>query len=92
MAEIDELSEKSHNAGAGLVAERQATALIGQSLGKFRNIRVLVDAALSPMDAARRCLMCSRSEEHTSELHSLTGISYAVFCLRSEERRVGKEC
>ena len=33
-----------------------------------------------------------RSEEHTSELQSLTEISYAVFCLRSEERRVGKEC
>ena len=33
-----------------------------------------------------------RSEEHTSELQSLLGISYAVFCLRSEERRVGKEC
>ena len=33
-----------------------------------------------------------RSEEHTSELQSLRRISYAVFCLRSEERRVGKEC
>ena len=33
-----------------------------------------------------------RSEEHTSELQSLYTISYAVFCLRSEERRVGKEC
>ena len=33
-----------------------------------------------------------RSEEHTSELQSRLGISYAVFCLRSEERRVGKEC
>ena len=33
-----------------------------------------------------------RSEEHTSELQSRTVISYAVFCLRSEERRVGKEC
>ena len=33
-----------------------------------------------------------RSEEHTSELHSPFLISYAVFCLRSEERRVGKEC
>ena len=33
-----------------------------------------------------------RSEEHTSELQSLTASSYAVFCLRSEERRVGKEC
>ena len=33
-----------------------------------------------------------RSEEHTSELQSRELISYAVFCLRSEERRVGKEC
>ena len=33
-----------------------------------------------------------RSEEHTSELQSHHPISYAVFCLRSEERRVGKEC
>ena len=33
-----------------------------------------------------------RSEEHTSELQSQNAISYAVFCLRSEERRVGKEC
>ena len=33
-----------------------------------------------------------RSEEHTSELQSHLCISYAVFCLRSEERRVGKEC
>ena len=32
-----------------------------------------------------------RSEEHTSELQSTECISYAVFCLRSEERRVGKE-
>src|SRR6056300_1017077 len=37
--------------------------------------------------------LCSsdRSEEHTSELQSHSEISYAVFCLRSEERRVGKE-
>ena len=34
----------------------------------------------------------TRSEEHTSELQSQSHISYAVFCLRSEERRVGKEC
>ena len=33
-----------------------------------------------------------RSGEHTSELQSPFLISYAVFCLRSEERRVGKEC
>ena len=37
-------------------------------------------------------VIATRSEEHTSELQSRTVISYAVFCLRSEERRVGKEC
>ena len=40
-----------------------------------------------------RGVICEkRSEEHTSELQSQKRISYAVFCLRSEERRVGKEC
>ena len=39
-----------------------------------------------------RAGVTKRSEEHTSELQSLVGNSYAVFCLRSEERRVGKEC
>ena len=36
------------------------------------------------------CALPIRSEEHTSELQSHYSISYAVFCLRSEERRVGK--
>src|SRR6056300_1615946 len=36
------------------------------------------------------CALPIRSEEHTSELQSHSEISYAVFCLRSEERRVGK--
>src|SRR3546814_7836437 len=30
----------------------------------------------------------SRSEEHTSELQSLMRISYAVFCLKKQKRRV----
>ena len=44
--------------------------------------------------AAIENMILTRSEEHTSELQSLSRISYAVFCLkiRSEERRVGKEC
>ena len=39
-----------------------------------------------------RITKLKRSEEHTSELQSQLTIAYAVFCLRSEERRVGKEC
>src|SRR3546814_9346422 len=30
------------------------------------------------------CVLCSRSEEHTSELQSLMRISYAVFCLKNK--------
>src|SRR3546814_5151998 len=30
-------------------------------------------------------LWCRRSEEHTSELHSLMRISYAVFCLKKKK-------
>ena len=39
-------------------------------------------------DWRRASPVASRSEEHTSELQSQLTISYAVFCLRSEERRV----
>src|SRR3546814_8410450 len=31
--------------------------------------------------------VCSRSEEHTSELQSLMRISYAVFCLKKKTRK-----
>src|SRR3546814_10789951 len=31
--------------------------------------------------------LCSRSEEHTSELQSLMRISYAVFCLKKNKNR-----
>src|SRR5881628_1255717 len=31
-----------------------------------------------------RCFRARRSEEHTSELQSLTDISYAVFCLKKK--------
>src|SRR5881628_4106486 len=37
---------------------------------------------LGDVDRARR-----RSEEHTSELQSLTDISYAVFCLKKKTRK-----
>src|SRR3546814_10505255 len=33
-----------------------------------------------------RCLVSTRSEEHTSELQSLMRISYAVFCLKKKNK------
>src|SRR3546814_9396680 len=32
-------------------------------------------------------VVCSRSEEHTSELQSLMRISYAVFCLKKKKQQ-----
>src|SRR3546814_5173224 len=32
-------------------------------------------------------VLTQRSEEHTSELHSLMRISYAVFCLKKKKRK-----
>ena len=52
---------------------------------------VITEVTLQVTDAFT-LMADERSEEHTSELQSLDHISYAVFCLRSEERRVGKEC
>src|SRR3546814_3500904 len=44
--------------------------------------RIAVDrSGLADLEALRRELGGSRSEEHTSELQSLMRISYAVFCL-----------
>src|SRR3546814_6063997 len=41
--------------------------------------------------ANRRQPLCSRSEEHTSELQSLMRISYAVFCLKKKTTHKNKE-
>src|SRR5213080_5604646 len=38
----------------------------------------------------RRC--APRSEEHTSELQSHSGSSYAVFCLKKKKRRAPSPC
>src|SRR5213080_3565529 len=35
--------------------------------------------------------MAPRSEEHTSELQSHSGISYAVFCLKKKKKEVSQE-
>ena len=57
-----------------------------EALGLVRHVHLGHGPGLYSIDEYER------SEEHTSELQSPVVISYAVFCLRSEERRVGKEC
>src|SRR5881628_4093238 len=40
-----------------------------------------------PLPAGHDPLRSGRSEEHTSELQSLTDISYAVFCLKKKKKQ-----
>src|ERR1043166_9772117 len=42
----------------------------------------------SPGSRGLQYARCTRSEEHTSELQSRFGISYAVFCLQKNKRRL----
>src|SRR3546814_1400162 len=48
---------------------------------------VLDPTACAIASTARRL----RSEEHTSELQSLMRISYAVFCLKKQEREIARQ-
>ena len=66
-------------------------ALLNQSL-VFGVAALALLLAVVTVVSAVEIVDAYRSEEHTSELQSPLIISYAVFCLRSEERRVGKEC
>src|SRR3546814_5951674 len=45
-------------------------------------------SALSACASARLWSHAARSEEHTSELQSLMRISYAVFCLKNNNRTI----
>src|SRR3546814_9998947 len=53
----------------------------------FRARRVS-PARFEPHTRALRPLGETRSEEHTSELQSLMRISYAVFCLKKQKRKL----
>src|SRR3546814_8457939 len=47
---------------------------------------VLVGSTLTMAGAVANMIAQGRSEEHTSELHSLMRISYAVFCLKKKTK------
>src|SRR3546814_1800441 len=56
----------------------------GDAAGQDRLRRILLRSGARGADARRRLRPTYRSEEHTSELHSLMRISYAVFCLKKK--------
>src|SRR3546814_6395152 len=75
--------------GALDVAEAERLARMFQALGDPTRVRLLSMIAAAPGQEACICdlvepvgLSQPRSDEHTSELHSLMRISYAVFCFK----------
>src|SRR3546814_3108025 len=54
--------------------------------GVFWNARWLATSV--PKASTKRSYLASRSEEHTFELQSLMRISYAVFCLKKNNKRI----
>src|SRR3546814_2695833 len=57
-------------------------AALGEGAQQIQRRRSLVVGARHPLGIG----LTSRSEEHTSELQSLMRISYAVFCLKTNNR------
>src|SRR3546814_3171648 len=83
---LDRLQQaRADKRAAALVTDltdgRQRLQLGGDNLGDL-DLTPAQEAAVSDAVSADR----SRSEEHTSELQSLTRISYAVFCLKKKTK------
>src|ERR1043166_9814456 len=66
--------------------------MLDSFIGLFRNSRVLIkplcyfQLLATTAVPAREAMLIDRSEEHTSELQSRFGISYAVFCLKKKKK------
>src|SRR3546814_8036885 len=68
-----------HLASAGRMTDVDRVAKV-ESLSHGRGILCVVIHVVAPIH------LCGRSEEHTSELQSLMRISYAVFCLKKNNK------
>src|SRR3546814_18493472 len=70
-------------AGIGITNQRETTVVWDRETGKaVHNAIVWQDRRTADLCAR---LKRERSEEHTSELQSLMRISYAVFCLKTNQ-------
>src|SRR3546814_2604690 len=72
-----------------LVAAVAAAAVSGLAAGCLQATRAngRASARATARELRAKGVRTIRSEEHTSELHSLMRISYAVFCLKKKKNR-----
>src|SRR3546814_9612895 len=72
----------------GVAGERSAmlTAPYADYLPCFQTTTAPVGAVVVARWIGRRCSAC-RSADHTSELHSLMSISYAVYCFENKTKQ-----
>src|SRR3546814_2052949 len=73
-----------HEAAVGILLQ-PAVACLGKALQRFTTENSCSTRAR--IFDLLRFRLCSRSEEHTSELQSLMRISYAVFCLTKKNNQ-----
>src|SRR3546814_5400167 len=88
------LTVEKHDASWGGVVAADRHGMPFRPVLRLRSARAPSKRGASPASAGRspsgrtgwRGGVCSRSEEHTSELQSLMRISYAVFCLHKKNK------
>src|SRR3546814_9305797 len=64
--------------------------LLKQLEASARNSQLELDPCAHVADICDKHPISPRSEEHTSELQSLMRISYAVFCLKKQNKKLTK--
>src|SRR6056300_1634726 len=74
-------TDSSHSVSANILVEFR----FAWTLYIFFFFKQKTAYEISEWTGVQTCALPIRSEEHTSELQSHSEISYAVFCLRSEE-------
>src|SRR3546814_10450432 len=66
--------------------ERRPTAIFSAPEKPVEGRMVLRNSTSDALATQTQGLLAARSEEHTSELQSLMRISYAVFCLKKQQK------
>src|SRR3546814_3829057 len=83
---MSSLRNRYNSRGGPIFRHRSADLFHILDETKRLTLKALFEAGTIVPTAMREMLAGVRSEEHTSELQSLMRISYAVFCLKKQNR------